>query len=224
MPSSPDLIQGPPYPSPPYASTPPTAPLSTPVIQGQTYPPTPYAMPVLGPGPYTENENNWIIHGQTYPTPAYQLSGNTGVPGTSRETTGSFIPGLPYPSTPYSPGIDTGIPGDLRGAEVTGDTYPPPAYLPSNQTSLSQPEFPIYLFKVNLQTFDRYDWEQPNRITLDGNEVIDEESELAATRSTWLPSLFSGVENIALHDGNYIRAYVCQGNLFDEHLRYRIAL
>jgi hypothetical protein len=66
---------------------------------------------------------------------------------------------------------------------------------------------PIYLFRINVQTVDRYGWVQPNRTTLDGNEMVTEESELAATRSTWLPSLFAGVENIALHDGNYIRAY-----------------
>jgi hypothetical protein len=205
MPNSPDLIQGPPYPLPTYASQPPSIPLTYPVVLGQTQPPTPYGMPVLGPGQYTQNYNDNTRPGPAYPGTAYGASGDTGMLGGPES--GSKIPGAPYPTTPYDANVDTGFPGNLRGPLVTGDTYPPPAYQPGNQTTLSQPEFPIYLFKINLQSVDRYGWLQPNRTTLDGNEVVSEESETAATRSTWLTSLFSGVENIAHHDGDYIRAY-----------------
>jgi len=75
---------------------------------------------------------------------------------------------------------------------------------------MSNPTWPIYTFRVNLETLRRYDWLQPNRTTLDGNETVSEEDALKATRSTWLTNMFPGVSNIAEHDGVEFTAYGMQ--------------
>jgi hypothetical protein len=57
--------------------------------------------------------------------------------------------------------------------------------------------WPTYTFQVNLPTLRAVDWSQPSRSTLDGNETVTEASNLPNTRTTWLPGMFPGVENIA---------------------------
>jgi hypothetical protein len=62
--------------------------------------------------------------------------------------------------------------------------------------------WPTYVFKINLPTLQRYAWSHPNRTTLAGNETVTEEDNLKDTRSTWLPSMFPGVENLAHKHGD----------------------
>jgi hypothetical protein len=127
-----------------------------------------------------------LLEGPPYPTTSYEGSGLTlalsDVAANSQSGEGVFIPSAPYPSVPYGPGA---------------------------QTSNSQPTTIWTVFQINLQTLQYWDWYLPNRTTLDGNEVTTEEQNLtlAKVRSTWLPSLFNGVENIAHHDSEQFIAY-----------------
>jgi len=57
--------------------------------------------------------------------------------------------------------------------------------------------WPTYTFQVNLPTVGAVDWSQPSRTSLEGNETVTEASNLPNTRTTWLPGLIPGVENIA---------------------------
>lgn len=57
--------------------------------------------------------------------------------------------------------------------------------------------WPTYTFQVNLPTLRAVDWSQPSSTTLAGNETVTEASNLPKTRTTWIPGLTSGVENIA---------------------------
>lgn len=57
--------------------------------------------------------------------------------------------------------------------------------------------WPTYTFQVNLPTLRSVDWPQPSRSTLEGNETVSEVSNLPNTRTTWLPGLNNGVDNIA---------------------------
>lgn len=77
---------------------------------------------------------------------------------------------------------------------------------------MSNPQWPIYTFKVNLPTLQRYSSSLPNRTTLDGNETVTEEDALRATRTTWLASMFPGCNFVAQHkptseDGFLFTAY-----------------
>ena len=78
------------------------------------------------------------------------------------------------------------------------------------QTTNSKPTWPVYTFRVNLPTLQRYGWSLPNRTSLDGNETVTEADNQVMTRSTWLTNLFPGVENIAEHDGIEFTAYGMQ--------------
>lgn len=57
--------------------------------------------------------------------------------------------------------------------------------------------WPTYTFQVNLPTLRSVDWSQPSRSTLEGNETVTEASNLPNCRTTWLPGLNNGVDNIA---------------------------
>lgn len=72
---------------------------------------------------------------------------------------------------------------------------------------MSNPTWPVYTFRVNLQTLQRYSWSLPNRTQLAGNETVTEADNLKNTRSTWLCSLFPGVEFIARKEGYEFTAY-----------------
>ena len=75
---------------------------------------------------------------------------------------------------------------------------------------MSNPTWPVYTFQVNLPTLQRYSWSLPNRTQLAGNETVNEEDALPATRSTWLTNLFPGVQNIAEGNGFTFTAYGMQ--------------
>ena len=62
--------------------------------------------------------------------------------------------------------------------------------------------WPTYTFRVNLPVLHRYDWSHPNRTSLSGNETVTEEDNLPSTHSTWVPSMFTGVDNIAHKHGD----------------------
>lgn len=66
---------------------------------------------------------------------------------------------------------------------------------------------PKITFQVNLETLNRQSHLVPNRTTTTGNEVTSEADNVKATRSTWVSSLFPGVEHIAHKDGDQIVAY-----------------
>jgi len=72
---------------------------------------------------------------------------------------------------------------------------------------MSNPTWPVYTFRVNLQTLQRYGWSLPNRTQLAGNETSSEADNQIMTRSTWIPSLFPGVEHIAHKDSYTFTAY-----------------
>ncbi len=76
-----------------------------------------------------------------------------------------------------------------------------------SQTNNSQPSWPVYVFQVNLETLQRYSWSLPNRTTLSGNETTSEADQMKNTRSTWLTSMFPGVEHVAHADGYQFTAY-----------------
>lgn len=62
-------------------------------------------------------------------------------------------------------------------------------YLPSAQTTDSQPATPVITFQVNLETVGTPGWLQPNRTTTDGNETVSEASNMKNTRTIWIPGL-----------------------------------
>lgn len=72
---------------------------------------------------------------------------------------------------------------------------------------MSNPTHPVYTFRVNLQTLNRYSWSHPYRATLAGNETSTEATNQVAARSTWLASMFPGAENIQQKDGYTFTAY-----------------
>jgi hypothetical protein len=72
---------------------------------------------------------------------------------------------------------------------------------------MSNPTWPVYTFTINLETLQRYSWSLPNRTKLDGNETVSEADNVKNTRSTWLTSLFPGVEHIAHKDGYTFTVY-----------------
>jgi hypothetical protein len=108
------------------------------------------------------------------------------------------------------------VPEPPYGASAEKNPVPFPEYYPevpqthygtSDQTSNSQPPYPVMVFQVNLQTLQYYSWCLPNRTYLEGNETVTEAANMKYTRSTWLPSLYSGVENLVHLEGNTITAY-----------------
>jgi hypothetical protein len=72
---------------------------------------------------------------------------------------------------------------------------------------MSNPTWPVYTFSVNLKVLQQYSWSLPYRTTLSGNETVTESSNMNKTFSTWLCSLFPGVEHIAQKDGYQFTAY-----------------
>lgn len=69
---------------------------------------------------------------------------------------------------------------------------------------MSNPTHPVYTFRINLQTLQRYSWSLPNRTTLDGNETVSEADNQKAARSTWLCNLAPGCNFIVNeHDGTF---------------------
>jgi len=75
------------------------------------------------------------------------------------------------------------------------------------QTNNSQPAWPVYTFRVNLETLRRYDWVQPVATQLVGNETVIEADNLKYTRSSWLCSMFPGYEFIDDKQGVTFTAY-----------------
>lgn len=67
--------------------------------------------------------------------------------------------------------------------------------------------YPAITFQVNLETVDKLSNSLPNSIILNGNETVTEADQMKNTRSTWLTSMFSGVEMVAHADGYQFTAY-----------------
>lgn len=67
--------------------------------------------------------------------------------------------------------------------------------------------WPTYVFQVNLQTVDKLSSSLPNSTVLKGNETVTEADQMKNTRSSWLASLFPGVEMVAHADGYQFTAY-----------------
>jgi len=66
---------------------------------------------------------------------------------------------------------------------------------------------PKITFEVNLETLNRQGHAVPSRTQTSGNETVAEADQFKNTRSTWLASMFPGVEHIAKADGAQIVAY-----------------
>lgn len=75
---------------------------------------------------------------------------------------------------------------------------------------MSNPTWPVYTFRLNLETLQRYSWSLPNRTSLAGNETVSEADIMKTTRSTWLTNLFPGCQFIAEKDGFTFTAYGMQ--------------
>lgn len=61
----------------------------------------------------------------------------------------------------------------------------------SAQTTDSQVTSPVIVFQVNLETVQRYSWEQPNRTYLEGNETVDEADNMKYTRTLWIQDMIN---------------------------------
>lgn len=73
---------------------------------------------------------------------------------------------------------------------------------------MSNPTWPVYTFRVNLETLNRYSWSQPYYNTqIVGNETEPEGDNFKYTRSAWLASLLPGYEFIADKEGVTFTAY-----------------
>jgi hypothetical protein len=88
---------------------------------------------------------------------------------------------------------------------------------------------PAYTFRINTPTLRYYDWAQPNRRYLAGNETVAEVDEQRSLRTTWLPGAHAGCPNIQrLHDGDtfvaygadglYLKNLYCHGNPLQDEL------
>lgn len=72
---------------------------------------------------------------------------------------------------------------------------------------MSQPSHPVYTFQLNLEALNRLGHPLPMRTALAGNETVTEADQMKKTKSSYLASLFPGVEMIVHKDGESFTAY-----------------
>ena len=74
-------------------------------------------------------------------------------------------------------------------------------------TNVIQELWPAITFEVNLETVGRQSNVLPSSTQLVGNETSTEADNMKNSRSTWLASLFPGVEMVAHKHGYQFTAY-----------------
>lgn len=75
---------------------------------------------------------------------------------------------------------------------------------------MSNPTWPVYTFRVNLETLQRYSASQPYRTITEGNETVSEADNMKNTRSTWLGLLPANVQNLVKKHGDEFTLYGLQ--------------
>jgi|GEM_PF-5855562 len=78
---------------------------------------------------------------------------------------------------------------------------------------MANPTWPVYTFRVKLETLQRYGWALPYNAWPVGNETVSEADEMKYTRTTFFP-LMNNVQNLVDTHGEEFTLYGIQAVKF----------